>query len=92
MNLYLSKGFSLSVNSTSTCITALGETSPSRPDSILMKKIDNLFPGSMETSFKSQYLKKSSKSSKKDTPKYNAWMAIPKSVARDEDEEVTSVQ
>ena len=56
----------------STCVTAIGDATPSRPTVALMRRIDNLYPGSMRTFHKSMF----GEAPDKREP-YNAWVAVP---------------
>lgn len=52
----------------STCITAAGRAAPARPTSKIMRRIDHLIPGSMESMWESEF---------PHLPiAYNAWTAI----------------
>ncbi|KAI5479440.1 PX domain-containing protein [Pseudohyphozyma bogoriensis] len=52
----------------STCITSLGRHAPSRPTLKIMKRIDHLFPGSMDSMWRTEL---------PDEPvAYNAWTAV----------------
>ncbi|GAA98829.1 uncharacterized protein L969DRAFT_51051 [Mixia osmundae IAM 14324] len=59
----------------STCVTALGDVAPARPDTTLMRKVDLLFPGTMDEMVLTLY------GSREKEPGfgYNAWVAIPES-------------
>lgn len=73
----------------STCVTSLGDSSPSRPDLSLMRRLDGVFPGNMTTMWNSQF-GTAKKQSKRGAEGYNAWVAIPDMIVGRGDKTVRS--